>query len=74
MYSTILAANEFREFLRFFPLDKRADYAQYKLAIASSKQILGPERDPRRWPGALARREGAVWILDEAAASRLPGR
>jgi 6-phosphogluconolactonase len=36
--------------------------------------ILGPERDPRRWPGALARREGAVWILDEAAASRLPPR
>jgi len=43
--STILAANEFREFLRFFPLDKRADYAQYKLAIANSKQMLGPERD-----------------------------
>src|SRR6476659_6554763 len=36
--------------------------------------ILGPERDPRRWPGELARREGAVWILDAAAASRLPGR
>ena len=36
--------------------------------------ILGPERDPRRWPGVLARREGSVWILDEAAASRLPGR
>jgi len=36
--------------------------------------VLGPERDPRRWPAQLARREGAVWILDEAAASRLPGR
>ena len=43
--STILAANEFREFLRFFPLDRRADYAQYKLAVANSKQMLGPERD-----------------------------
>jgi outer membrane protein assembly factor BamD len=43
--SFILAANEFREFLRFFPLDRRADYAQYKLAIAHSKQMLGPERD-----------------------------
>ncbi len=43
--STILAANEFREFLRFFPLDRRADYAQYKLAVSHSKQMLGPERD-----------------------------
>ena len=43
--SYILAANEFREFLRFFPLDRRADYAQYRLAIAHSKQMLGPERD-----------------------------
>ena len=36
--------------------------------------IFGPERDPGRWPAQLARREGAVWILDEAAASRLPGQ
>ncbi len=36
--------------------------------------VLGPVRDPRRWPAQLARRAGAVWILDEAAASRLPGR
>ena len=35
-------------------------------------QILGPERDPTRWPAQLARREGAVWILDEAAAGALP--
>ena len=37
-------------------------------------EIFGPERDPRRWPAQLARRDGAVWIFDEAAASRLPGR
>jgi 6-phosphogluconolactonase/glucosamine-6-phosphate isomerase/deaminase len=36
--------------------------------------VLGPERDARRWPAQLARRDGAVWILDEAAASGLPGR
>jgi 6-phosphogluconolactonase len=41
---------------------------------ATLAQVLGPERDPRRWPAQLARREGAVWILDEAAASGLPGR
>jgi 6-phosphogluconolactonase len=34
--------------------------------------IFGPERDPRRWPAQLARRAGAIWILDEAAAASLP--
>lgn len=36
-------------------------------------QVFGPERDPRRWPAQLARRAGATWILDEAAAAGLPG-
>jgi 6-phosphogluconolactonase/glucosamine-6-phosphate isomerase/deaminase len=47
-------------------------HGQEKAAVLG--QIFGPDRDPRRWPSQLARREGAVWILDEAAASRLPGR
>jgi 6-phosphogluconolactonase len=34
--------------------------------------IFGAEVDPSRWPAQLARREGATWILDEAAASMLP--
>lgn len=34
--------------------------------------VLGPVSDPRRWPGQLALRAGATWILDEAAAARLP--
>ena len=33
--------------------------------------VLGPELDERRWPAQLARRSGATWILDEAAASAL---
>jgi 6-phosphogluconolactonase len=36
--------------------------------------IFGPESDPLRWPAQLARREGATWILDQAAAANLPGR
>jgi outer membrane protein assembly factor BamD len=44
--SNILAANEFREFLSFFPGNARTDYAQYKIAIAASNQMLGPDRDP----------------------------
>ena len=35
-------------------------------------RIFGPERDPRRIPGQLARRSGTTWILDEAAAAGLP--
>jgi 6-phosphogluconolactonase len=33
--------------------------------------ILGDERDIRRLPAQVARRAGAVWILDEAAAAEL---
>ena len=36
-------------------------------------EIFGPTRDPGRWPAQLALREGATWILDDAAAARLPG-
>lgn len=35
-------------------------------------EVFGPTRDPRRWPAQLARRPGATWLLDEAAAARLP--
>jgi 6-phosphogluconolactonase/glucosamine-6-phosphate isomerase/deaminase len=34
--------------------------------------VLGPERDERRWPAQLARRENAAWFLDRAAAASLP--
>jgi 6-phosphogluconolactonase len=37
-------------------------------------QVLGPEQDERRWPAQRARRVGATWLLDEAAAAELPGR
>ena len=43
--SLLLAVNEFREFLTFYPTSPRADYAQYRLAIAQSEQMLAPERD-----------------------------
>ena len=51
--SLILAANEFREFLQFFPVDPRADYAQYRLGLALMKQMLGPERDQTATKEAL---------------------
>jgi outer membrane protein assembly factor BamD len=41
----VLAINEFREFLQYYPTNKRADYAQYKLAFAHFKQMRAPQRD-----------------------------
>ena len=41
-----------------------------KAAILAA--VLGPERDERRWPAQLARRAGAIWFLDRAAAADLP--
>jgi outer membrane protein assembly factor BamD len=41
----VLAINEYREFLSFYPTHPRADYAQYKLGMAHFYQMSGPERD-----------------------------
>lgn len=41
----VLAANEFREFLSFFPTHGRADYAQYKLGMTYFYQMRSPDRD-----------------------------
>ncbi|MEO8682026.1 MAG: outer membrane protein assembly factor BamD [Vicinamibacterales bacterium] len=43
--SLLLAANEFREFLTFYPTHARADYAQLNLARSFTEQMLAPERD-----------------------------
>jgi outer membrane protein assembly factor BamD len=43
--SLVLAANEFREFLQFYPTSPRTDYAQYKLAMAHFYQMQNPQRD-----------------------------
>src|SRR5438477_3476269 len=43
--SLVLAINEFREFLSFYPTNGRADYAQYKLAMAHFRQMRDPQRD-----------------------------
>lgn len=41
----LLAGNEFREFLTFYPTHPRADYAQLQLAKSFAAQMLAPERD-----------------------------
>jgi outer membrane protein assembly factor BamD len=52
--SGVLAANEFREFLTFYPTNPRADYAQYKLAMSHFRQMRAPERDQTETKAALA--------------------
>jgi 6-phosphogluconolactonase len=46
--------------------------AQGPAKAAVVGEIFGPLRDPVRRPAQLARRTGATWFLDEAAAARLP--
>ena len=41
----VLAINEFREFLSYYPTHKRADYAQYKLGLAHFRQMRAAQRD-----------------------------
>src|SRR5688572_29723093 len=43
--SLVLADNEYREFLTFYPTNPRADYAQFKLAMSFFEQMRGPDRD-----------------------------
>jgi outer membrane protein assembly factor BamD len=43
--SRVLAINEFREFLSYYPTHPRADSAQYKLGLSHYSQMLGPQRD-----------------------------
>jgi len=43
--SLILGVNEFKEFLQYFPLNPKADYAQFKICAAEAKQMLSAQRD-----------------------------
>jgi outer membrane protein assembly factor BamD len=68
--SNIMAANEFREFLTFFPLHERADYAQYRLAISQQRQMLSPQRD--QTPTRDALREFDVFIQNYPDSALMP--
>ena len=43
--SYVLALNEFREFLAFYPTHARAGYAQYKLGMTHFRQMHSADRD-----------------------------
>jgi len=51
--SLVLGANEFREFLTFYPTNPKADQAQFRLAQTYVKQMKAPERDQSATKEAL---------------------
>jgi outer membrane protein assembly factor BamD len=58
--SLVLAANEFKEFLTFFPTHSRADYAQYKLALSHFAEMAKPQRDQTQTKETIAELETFV--------------
>jgi outer membrane protein assembly factor BamD len=66
----VLAINEFSEFLSFYPTNRRADYAQYKLGIAHFRQMRLPQRDQTETRAAL--REFETFIARYPNSSLMP--
>jgi outer membrane protein assembly factor BamD len=66
----VLAINEFREFLSFYPTNKRADYAQYKLALAHVRQMRAPQRDQTETREAI--REFETFVARYPSSSLMP--
>jgi outer membrane protein assembly factor BamD len=52
--SMILAAAEYREFIRSYPYSPSAAYAQYQIGMTFYKKMLKPGRDPSKTIQALA--------------------
>jgi len=52
--SKVLAINEYREFLSYYPTHKRAYYAQFKLGMCHFYQMHGPDRDQSETVDAIA--------------------
>ena len=66
----VLAINEFREFLSFYPTNRRADYAQYKLGMAHFKQMRHPQRDQTETREAV--KEFEMFVARYPTSSLLP--
>ena len=66
----VLAENEFSEFLSFYPTNKRADYAQYKLGLAHFRQMRAPQRDQTETRDSI--REFETFVTRYPNSSLLP--
>ena len=60
----VLAINEFREFLSFYPTHRRADYAQFKLGMAHFRQMRHAQRDQTETREAVKEFEQSVYLVD----------
>jgi outer membrane protein assembly factor BamD len=49
----VLAENEFKEFITFYPTNARVDYSQYKLAMTHYRRMKAPERDQTETTAAV---------------------
>lgn len=58
--SYVLALNEYREFLAFYPTHDRVDYAQFKLGMTHFRQMHGPDRDQTETKEAI--RELTIFV------------
>jgi outer membrane protein assembly factor BamD len=58
--SYVLALNEFREFLAFYPTNPRTDYAQFKLGMTHFRQMHGADRDQTETKEAI--RELTIFV------------
>jgi len=65
----VLAENEFKEFITFYPTSTRVDYSQYKLAMTHFKQMRGSERDQTETRDAI--REFQTFLTRYGATSDL---
>ena len=50
----VMALEAYGDFIALFPLDERADYAQYKLAMVYFQQMRRPERDQSETRSAVS--------------------
>ena len=66
----VLAIAEFQEFLSFYPTNRRADYAQYKLGMAHFRQMRSPQRDQTETRDAL--REFQTFITRYPSSELMP--
>jgi len=66
----VLAINEFQEFLSFYPTNRRADYAQYKIGLAHFKQMRNPQRDQTETRDAI--REFEAFVARYPASDLMP--
>ena len=66
----VLAINEYREFLSFYPTNSRADYAQYKLGMSHFRQMRAAQRDQTETREAI--REFEAFITRYPDSSLMP--